>query len=174
VAQLAQHFELPLYSTSGCSDAKDVDVQAGYESAIMNLLVAMSGANYMHDAAGLMESDLTVAYEKLVIDDEILGMCQRVLRGIEVTDESMGLELLDEIGPGGHFLGAKHTKRHMRSEFFVPRVANRDKRDAYSTGDNAWNRAHAVVEQVRGEPASSCLGEELQQRILQRFPEIVR
>ena len=56
--------------------------QAAYESAMSSLLVAMSGANYIHDIAGLMESDLTVPYEKLVVDNEILGMAQRVLRGI--------------------------------------------------------------------------------------------
>jgi len=82
VSQMAQHFDLPLYSTGGTTDAKEVDVQSAYESAMSSLLVAMSGANYIHDVAGLLESDLTVAYEKLVVDNEILGMCQRVLRGI--------------------------------------------------------------------------------------------
>ena len=173
VAQLAQHFELPLYSTSGCSDAKEVDVQAGYESAMMNLLVAMSGANDLHDAAGLMEADLTVSYEKLVIDDEILGMCQRVLRGIEVTDESLGLELLESKDPGEDFLAEMHTVEHMRTEFFMPKMANRETRDKYRTGDNAWSRAHALVAQVRDQKRSACLEKGVREHLLQRFPEIV-
>ena len=174
VAQLAQYFELPLYSTSGCSDAKEVDVQAGYESAMMNLLVAMSGANYLHDAAGLMESDLTVSYEKLVLDDEMLGMCQRVLRGIEVTDETLALDLMVEKTPGEDFLAERHTKKHMRSEFFVPNVSNRDKRGSNGSEDSAWKRAHAFVEQVRREAPSPCLEEDVRQGILDRFVEIHR
>ena len=90
VSQMAQYYRLPNYSTAGMSDAKVVDAQAGYEGGMMNLLVAMSGANYIHDAAGLMEFDLTASYEKLVIDDEIIGRCLRVLRGIEITRRHAG------------------------------------------------------------------------------------
>ena len=172
VAQMAQHFELPLYSTGGCSDAKEVDVQAAYESALMSSLVAMSGANYIHDAAGLMESDLTVSYEKLVIDDEILGMCQRVLRGIEVSDETLALDLMGEKDPGQDYLAEEHTVRHMRGEFFTPRLANRDRRDEYGEGDSALSRARGRVQHMRREPGVSLLDSGVRQEVLQRFPEI--
>ena len=109
VAQCAQYFQLPLYSTGGTTDAKTMDIQAAYESAMSSLLVAMSGANYIHDIAGLMEEDLTVSYEKLVVDNEILGMCQRVLRGINVTDETLATDLIIEKGPGAHFMAEDHT-----------------------------------------------------------------
>ena len=172
VAQMAQHFELPLYSTCGCSDAKEVDVQAAYESAIMSALVAMSGANYIHDAAGLMESDLTVSYEKLVIDDEILGMCQRVLRGIEVSEETLALELMRQKDPGQDYLAEEHTVEHMRSEFFTPRLANRERRDEYGPGDSAMARARGRVREVRQEPAVPRLDAKVRQCVLERFPEI--
>jgi len=172
VAQMAQHFELPLYSTCGCTDAKEVDVQAAYESAVMSALVAMSGANYIHDAAGLMESDLTVSYEKLVIDDEILGMCQRVLRGIEVSDGTLAMDLLREKDPGQDFLAEEHTVTHMRSEFFTPRLANRDRRDEYGKGDSAAARAAARVREVRQETPVSRLDGKVRQALLERFPEI--
>ncbi len=149
VAQLAQHFGLPLYSTAGTSDAKSVDTQAAYESALSNVLVAMSGANYIHDALGLMEADLTVSYEKLVMDDEILGMCDRVLEGIEVSDETLALELILGKGPGQDFLAEPHTVEHMRREFFVPRLANRRKRAAWTPDDSALARAKAFVAEVR-------------------------
>ncbi|HEO71734.1 MAG TPA: trimethylamine methyltransferase, partial [Candidatus Hydrogenedentes bacterium] len=116
VSQCAQYLELPLYSTGGTTDAKAMNVQAAYESAMSSLLVAMSGANYIHDIAGLMEEDLTVSYEKLVVDNEILGMCQRVLRGIEVNDDTLATDLVIERGPGGHFLGEEHTMRYMHEE----------------------------------------------------------
>lgn len=173
VAQMAQHFELPLYSTSGCSDSKEVDIQSGYESAMMSLLVAMSGANYIHDAAGLMEADLTVSYEKLVIDDEILGMCQRVLRGIEVTDETLAVELLEQKKPGEDFLAEMHTVEHMRNEFFTPTVGNRDKRDEYDPQHNAFNRAHAFVADMRSEAPVSCLPAERRGQVLERFAELI-
>ena len=172
VAQLAQHFGLPLYSTGGCSDSLEVDYQAGYESAMMNLLVAMSGANYIHDAAGLMEADLTVSYEKLVLDNEVLGMCQRVLRGIEVTDESLALDVALGKAPGEDYIGESHTRRHMRREFYNPQLANREKRGAPGSGGGAKDRAHRFVDAVRNAPAQSCLTADLRSRVLEAFPEI--
>ena len=173
VSQMAQHFGIPLYSTGGTTDAKAVDVQAAYESAMSSLLVAMSGANYIHDIAGLMESDLTVSYEKLVVDNEILGMCQRVLRGIEVNDETLGSEMIIEKGPGKDFLGEEHTVEHMRSEFFVPRLANRQKREAMTPDSDALGRAKGFVQSVRACQPKPCLDAELGERILREFPEIV-
>ncbi len=172
VAQLAQHFEIPLYSTGGTTDSKEVDTQAAYESAMSSLLVAMSGANYIHDIAGLMESDLTVSYEKLVMDDEILGMCQRVLRGIEVNDESLALDLLIEKGPGKDFIAEEHTVRNMRQEFFTPQLANRDKRTSLKPNDTALARARQVVQEVCAAEGASCLPEKVRQQILEEYPAI--
>ncbi len=178
VAQMAQHFELPLYSTGGTTDAKEVDVQAAYESAMSSLLVAMSGANYIHDIAGLMESDLTVSYEKLVMDNEILGMCQRVLRGIEVNDETLAVDLICEVGRESgserHFLARQHTVEHMRSEFFLPKLANRETREMYRPDDNALARARAFVAKLRATPQESRLDARVRERVLEGFPEIVR
>jgi len=173
VSQMAQHFQIPLYSTAGTSDAKHVDIQAAYESAMSSLLVAMSGANYIHDIAGLMEEDLTVSYEKLVMDNEILGMCQRVLRGIKVNDETLAIDLMIEKGPGKDFLAEEHTVRHMREEFFVPHLANRDKREELQTDSDALSRAKAFVETVRRSNSMNYLKFRVRQEILERFPEIV-
>jgi trimethylamine--corrinoid protein Co-methyltransferase len=172
VAQLAQHFELPLYSTGGTTDAKAVNSQSAYESAMSSLLVAMSGANYIHDIAGLMESDLTVSYEKLVLDNEILGMCQRVLRGIEVTDETLATDLLIEKGPASDYIAEEHTVRHMRDEFFVPKLANRDKRSSLKPDDDAVARARRFVDQLRASEPVNCLQEAVRREILEMFPAI--
>ena len=173
VAQMAQHFELPLYSTGGTSDAKAVNAQAAYESAMSNLLVAMSGANYIHDAAGLMEADLTVSYEKLVVDDESLGMCQRVLRGIEVNDETLGTEMILRKGPGSDYLVEDHTIRHMRQEFYQPTLANRQKRESYRADETALARAKAFVSEVRFAEAVSRLDPDAREAVLDRFDEIM-
>ena len=172
VAQMAQYFEIPLYSTGGTTDAKAVDVQATYESALSSLLVAMSGANYIHDIAGLMESDLTVSYEKLVVDNEILGMCQRVLRGIDVNNDTLATDLMIEKGPGQDFMTEEHTVRHMRGEFFIPQLANREKRESMSPGDDAMARARERVREIRLSPPPSRLPSEVRERILSSFAEI--
>lgn len=173
VSQVAQRLELPLYSTGGTSDSKEVDIQAGYESAMSSLLVAMSGANYIHDIAGLMESDLTVSYEKLVVDNEILGMCQRVLRGIEVTDETLATDLIIEKGPGSDFYAEEHTVRHMRSEFFTPAVTSRELRSGYTAEEAAASsRARKFVEAIRREPPVSRIEQSLREELLASYPEI--
>ncbi|MBN1589337.1 MAG: trimethylamine methyltransferase family protein [Pirellulales bacterium] len=174
VAQLAQHFELPLYSTGGTTDAKDVNPQSAYESAMSSLLVAMSGANYIHDIAGLMEADLTVSYEKLVMDNEILGMCQRVLRGIEVNDETLAVDLMIEKGPGSDYIAEEHTVRHMRGEFFQPQLANRQKRTSLKPDDDAMARARRFVDEIRNAPPEPCLDPSTREEILAAYPAIHR
>ncbi len=173
VAQMAQHFQIPLYSTGGTTDSKSVDIQAAYESAMSSLLVAMSGANYIHDIAGLMEADLTVSYEKLVMDNEILGMCQRVLRGIEVDDETLAVEMLMEKGPGQDYLTEDHTIRHMREEFFMPQLANRDKRAQMQPDDEAIGRARRFVKEMRDSEARPLLDENTRKQAMKEFPEII-
>jgi trimethylamine--corrinoid protein Co-methyltransferase len=172
-SQMAQHFEIPMYSTGGTTDAKEADAQAVFETALSSQLVAMSGANYIHDIAGLMESDLTVSYQKLVLDNEILGMIQRVLRGIEVNDETLAVDLLIEQGPDGNFMSAKHTRDHMRGEFFFPKLANRERRERYNPNDAAMDRARAFVEEVRKAKSESCLAADVRKRITETFPEIL-
>jgi len=172
VAQMAQHFKIPIYATAGTSDAKTVDVQCAYESAMSSLITAMSGANYIHDIAGLMEFDLTVSYEKLVIDNEILGMCQRVLRGIEVDEDTMGLDLLISKGPGKDYLAEPHTVKHMRDEFFTPQLANRQKRESFSADDDALCRAKKIIEKVRKSETKPKLPAEMREKLLGQFKEI--
>jgi trimethylamine--corrinoid protein Co-methyltransferase len=170
VAQIAQHLQLPLYSTAGTTDAKELDLQASYESAMSSLMVAMSGANYIHDIAGLMEADLTVSYEKLVADNEILGMCQRVLRGIEVSDETLATDLMIEKGPGSDYLAEEHTVRHMRGEFYMPKLSNRDKREVQQADDDALARARAFVAKIRHDRTKSCLPQDVRTSVLRKFP----
>ncbi len=172
VSQIAQHLEIPLYSTAGTTDSKAVDAQAAYESAMSSLLVAMSGANYIHDIAGLMETDLTVSYEKLAMDNEILGMCQRVLRGIEVDDNTLATDLIIEKGPGKDFLTEMHTVEYMRDEFYMPELSNRKKREMLVKDDDALGRATAKVAKIRGSRAESLLPAEIRAGILEKFPQI--
>jgi trimethylamine--corrinoid protein Co-methyltransferase len=173
VSQMAQHFAVPFYGTGGTSDAQEVGIQSSFESAMSSLLVAMSGANYIHDIAGLMETDLTVSYEKLVIDNEILGMCQRVLKGIEVNEDTLGVEMLLEKGPGKDFLAEEHTITYMRDEFFEPSIANRKLRDTSTPADKAETKVAEAVRRIREKPVQSLLPAETRARALEMFPDII-
>ncbi len=118
IHQLAAHIKVPNYNSSGLTDAKIPDAQAGWEKAFSSLLAAMGGSNYIHHAAGMLESMLAVAYEQYIIDDEIIGMSTRVLEGIIVDDEHLAIDAIADVGPGGNYLMSPHTLDHMRSEFF--------------------------------------------------------
>lgn len=172
VAQVAQYLKLPLYSTAGTTDAKEVDVQAAYESAISNLLVVMSGADYIHDSAGLLESELTVSYEKLVVDNEIVGMCQRVRRGIEVNDETLAVDLILDKGPADHFAAEEHTLLHMQGAYFEPKLANREVREKMEAGEDALGRARRFIRDIRERAPESVLDGETRRQIIENFPEI--
>ena len=92
-------------------------MQAGYEKAITLLLPALAGVNMIF-YPGTMDHALTVSLESLVIDHEICGIIDRILRGITVTDETIGLDVIEKVGPGGHFLNQKHTMKHLQQEHF--------------------------------------------------------
>lgn len=132
-AQIMQHLELPIYNSSGISDSKVPDAQAGAEKGLTGLAAALAGSNYIHHSAGFLESLLTVAYEQYVIDNDINGAILRTLRGIEVNDETLSLDVIDEVCRGpGHFLGHPQTLKLMNSEYLYPQVMDRDSRDDWT------------------------------------------
>lgn len=173
-AQMAQFYNLPFYATGGMTDSNVIDAQCGYESSITTLLCALAGANFIHDAAGLMEFALTVSYEKLVIDNEILGMVMRAVRGIEVNDETLAFDVLKEVGPGGHFVSNKHTRNHMRKEHYQPTLSNRKLRERWEKlgSKDTFIRAKERVEEILEKPGRR-LPQHIRNRILNHFPEIV-
>ena len=173
-AQLAQHYGLPYYATAGISDSKSLDVQCGYETALSNLLVALAGADFIHDAAGLMEFAMTVSKEKLVIDDEIIGMALRALRGIAVDDETLAFDAIKAAGPGGNFIAARHTRRHMHREHYRPQLTDRERRSEWKQAGHktAAERAHERVMEILSKPSRCYLDERLMQGLLLRFPNI--
>ncbi len=174
VAQMAQHYRLPLYATAGMSDSKLPDAQAGYEKALTALLVGLAGANFIHDAAGPLEFCMTAAYEQYVIDDEILGMVMRAVRGVEVSDEALGLDAIAQVGPGGHFLTNPHTLEHMRSELFTPRVSDRDLRERWEQNGapNTRTRARGIAKQLLAEHRPPGLPEATDRKLRERFSKI--
>ena len=113
VHQLSDHVNIPNYNSSGLTDSKIPDAQAGYEKAFTTLLAAMGGSNYVHHAAGMLESMLTIAHEQFVIDDEIIGSSCKVLKGINCDEEHLALDVIEEVGAGGNFMMSAHTMEHL-------------------------------------------------------------
>jgi trimethylamine--corrinoid protein Co-methyltransferase len=174
-AQMAQFYKLPFYATGGMTDSKALDAQSGYESALTSLLCALSGSNFIHDAAGLMEFALTVCYEKYVIDNEILGMVMRAVQGIRVDDDTLAYELIKQIGPGGNFVTAKHTRHNMRAEHYQPQLSDRDSREEWEEkgGKMTWQRASEVVKETIAS-SDYRLPEEVRKRVIAEIPDIVK
>ncbi|MBE0431116.1 MAG: trimethylamine methyltransferase family protein [Dehalococcoidia bacterium] len=156
-AQMAQFYKLPFYATGGMTDSKTLDVQSGYESALTGLLCALSGANFIHDAAGLMEFAMTVCYEKYVIDNEILGMVMRAVDGIKVDDDTLAFDLIKQAGPGGNFVAARHTRNFMRREHYQPTLSDRSSREDWLAkgGKTTWERASEIVDELLAQPKHS-------------------
>jgi len=124
LTEIAHYYRLPVFSTAGCSDAKVMDQQAAIESALSCLMAALSGANLVHDI-GYLESGLTGSCEMLVMANEIIAMVKRIMRGIEVNEETLALDIIDKIGPGGTFLLEKHTLHHFKKEHWPPELIDR-------------------------------------------------
>jgi trimethylamine--corrinoid protein Co-methyltransferase len=101
-AQMAQFYGIPSRGTGSNTESKILDMQAGYEKAITLSLPALAGINMIF-YPGTMDHAMTVSMESLVIDHEICGMIDRILKGVSVTEETIGLDLIDKVGPGGHF-----------------------------------------------------------------------
>jgi trimethylamine--corrinoid protein Co-methyltransferase len=159
MAQMAQFYRLPIYNSAGMTDAKIPDVQAGFEKGMSAVLAALAGSNFIHHAAGMLENMSVVAAGQFVIDNDILGMAMRVLQGIEVNDETLALDVIDGVGPGGHFLMDDHTVQHMRSEFYYPSpVIDRQGWDMWQqdggrdAAERAGQIARDILEHHRPEP----------------------
>jgi trimethylamine--corrinoid protein Co-methyltransferase len=171
-AQMAQFYDLPLYSTAGMSDSKVNDGQSAYESAITGLMVALAGGNCIHDAAGFLEFCMTASFDKLVIDNEIIGMVMRAVEGIKVDDTTLAFDVLKKAGPGGHFVSSRHTRRYMRTEQFRPKLSDRDNRDRWQRngGRDSNARATKKVHEILDGPPQSVLSEEIRQRLKSEIP----
>ena len=144
-AQLAHFYGVPIYGSGGMSDSKLPDAQAGYEKMATFLLAAMGGCNYIHHALGMITNMSAASLEQAVIDDDIVGMAMRVLRGIEVTEDSLAEEAIHRVGPGGHYLMDRHTLQFMRSELFYPPLADRQNRAMWEEAGKKDTRARAIA-----------------------------
>ena len=124
LSDISRLLGVPFMGTAGATESKVLDLQAAIESTVQMVLSGLSGATLVHDI-GFLDNTNTGSLESLVMNDEIIGMVRRIMRGVEVNDDTLMLDLIDEVGPGGEFMSAESTARRCRAEVWVPRLMDR-------------------------------------------------
>lgn len=125
-AQLARHYRLPSRAGGALTDAKRPDMQAGMESMLSLLSTVAGGVSIVMHAGGILDSFLTLSYEKLILDEDTGGMVQRFREGIRVDRQTLALDTIADRGPGSHFLDTDHTLQHFRQELWRPQFSDRE------------------------------------------------
>jgi trimethylamine--corrinoid protein Co-methyltransferase len=117
MAQLAQFYRLPSFGTAGCSDAKLPDSQAAAEATFSCYSSAFSGAHLIHDC-GLLDHGSLASPAYMVLVHEVIQMINQYVRGIEVNEETLALDVIEKVGPGGHFIAEDHTLKHFKEVWY--------------------------------------------------------
>jgi len=114
MAQMAQHYQLPFFGTAGCTDAKFCDPQAAAEATFQCLNSAAIGSGLVHDCSSWMDHGSLVSPAFMVLVNEILHNVNQFMNGLPVTEETLAVDLIDRVGPGGHYMQEDHTMKHFR------------------------------------------------------------
>ncbi|MBC7250214.1 MAG: trimethylamine methyltransferase family protein [Anaerolineae bacterium] len=125
MADICRYLGVPFMGTAGASEAKVLDLQAAIESTVQVLLSALSRTALVHDVGFLDGADIG-SLELLVMSDEVIAMVKRIMRGIEVNADTLMLDLIDQVGPGGEFMSARETARRCRAEIWHPTLWDRE------------------------------------------------
>ncbi len=171
VAELGRWYGIPTWGYAGCSDAKVMDEQAAAEAMLSVVMAKLTGANLIHDV-GYMESGLTGSYEMIVLSDELIGLADNLMKGIEVSQETLMLDELHQVGPGGHFLNTPSTHQRYK-EFWYPGLFSREIRESWvedgelTLGERLNSRVREIVKEHKPDPLDPGAKEQIAD-ILQR------
>lgn len=158
-AQMHRFYGLPGGAAAGIADAKLPDMQAGWEQMCSNVMAGLAGLNMVYEAAGMHASLLGFCLESLILGDDLLGQAMRCVRGIEVTDETLGLETMRQtcLGGPGHYLGSAQTLALMQTEYIYPKTADRysPKEWEEKGRPDLLKNATATKERILGERAAA-------------------
>jgi trimethylamine--corrinoid protein Co-methyltransferase len=160
-AQVGQYFGLPTGTGAGMSDSKLPNFQGGAEHASNAAVTALSGANIVYESAAMYSSLLGTCPESLLLDNDVLGACMRMVKGVEVNEETLAFDVVKEVclGEKGHYLGSDQTLSVMQSEYIYPELFNR-------MTPNEWDEA--------GQPEALELAIQQKEKILSsHFPRHV-
>ena len=122
--EMARWLDLPNWGYAGTTDAQVIDAQAGMEAAELTFLSLAAGSNLNHDI-GYIDYGMTASLELIVIVDEYLSLNRRIFAGVEVTPETLAVDTIRQVGPGGDFLSSRHTAKNVRTAQWRPTIINR-------------------------------------------------
>ena len=171
-AQLSNWLGLPSGVAASMADAKAVDAQMGMEKALSSLATGLAGANMVYESSGMVASLLGASFEAFIIDDEMLSHVYRMIRGVEVNEETLGFEAIREAIMGeGHFLGGNHTMNAMLKEHFYPKMADRDDPRTWQEqgARDMWRRANIKAKEILKEYRPSYLAPDVDRKIRDQF-----
>ncbi len=176
--QIGRHFGLPWRSGGGLTASQTVDAQAAYEAVMTMLPTFLAGANFVMHSAGWLESGLVSCFEKFIVDIEVLRMLQAEFAPLEVTDETIAFSAHEEVGHGGHFLGATHTLERFRDCFYRPllsstenfeRWKSKGERDTATRAGEIWRQ---TLEEYEQPPLNDAIRDELAEYVTRRRAEL--
>jgi trimethylamine--corrinoid protein Co-methyltransferase len=165
LVELAHRYGLPIFGLTGCSDSKLPDEQAAAEAAFSIILETLAGAQLAHDV-GYLEGGMTNSIEQIVICDELIAYTKRFMQGLTIDAETLALDVIHEVGPGGDFMSTEHTLRHFREDWY-PDLFDRNNHEAWvargskSLRQRAREKALAILESHQPEPLPPDLQREL-------------
>ena len=174
--QLARRYGIP-YRTSNTCAANAVDAQAAYESVFSLWGVTMGGGNLIMHGAGWLEGGLVASFEKFVLDVDLIQMVSEFLQPLDMSVDAFGVEAIREVGPGGHFFGARHTLARYETAFYAPLISDWRNNQQWSAagGPEASQKANAVYKQALADyhepPMDPAVREELDAFVARRKEE---
>lgn len=131
-AQMARFYNIPSRSGGGLTDSLYPDAQAGAESALALYTAARNGINVILHACGILGSYISMSFEKFIIDEEVCGMVRQMLKPIDITDDSIDIDMISKVGPGGQYLTNPKTFKLCRTEFYLPDLMARTNYDSWT------------------------------------------
>jgi len=177
MAELSRHYGLPVFGTGGATDSKLVDAQAGAEYANSLLVAALAGTNLIHDV-GYLESGLTGSLESILLGAEQIRWVKQFIRGLQVADETLAIQPISEVGPGGHFLEHPHTLRNLRQTVWTPYVTDCEEYDKWMSegGKDYATRAREYTRGLMHSHQSQAIDESVREVLIEvcntkRVPE---
>ncbi len=176
--QIARHFGLPFRTGGGLTSSQVADAQAGYEALMTLMPTFLAGANWVMHSAGWLEGGLVAGYEKFIVDVELLQMLRHEFTPLEIDEASMAFDAHQEVGHGGHFLGAMHTMERFRTCFYRPLLSSSENYERWmrNGGNDANARATVAYQKALEEyeqPAlDDAVREELEDFVIRRRAEL--
>jgi trimethylamine--corrinoid protein Co-methyltransferase len=176
--QIARHFGLPFRTGGGLTSSQVPDAQAGYEALMTMLPTFLAGTNWVMHSAGWLEGGLVAGYEKFVIDIELVQMLQAEFRPLEIDEGSLAFDAHEEVGHGGHFLGAMHTMERFRTCFYRPMLSSSENYDRWmrnggaDTAERARKLYQRTLEAYEPPPMDDAVRQELEEYVVRRRREL--